>query len=1054
MNVGNNRILTRAVRTALLSGSTLAGLMTHASLAQAQAAPAAKDQPETAPPVTEVVVTGSRISAPNLEAISPITAVTAQEIKDTGVTRVEDLLNSLPQVVADQNSGISMGTTGVANINLRGLGTARTLVLINGRRVIGGDPTGGGADNTTNLSAASAADINQIPVALIERVDVLTGGASSTYGADAVAGVVNFIMNTHFDGFRIDANVGIYNHNNHQDWLTPVFEAAGFKPVTGTNWDGAQKDLTLILGNSFADGAGHFTGYLGYRRANQVAASHRDHSACGLSASGTTMFSCAGSSNSAPSVITTADLKGKSQICDPAFGCTTGAAGDIVKQYNHFNFANYFYLQRNDERYTAGFFGNLKLNEHAEAYTEFMFMDDQTRGDFGPAGMFSGSGRAVTPAGFPGAGQANGAWTVNCGTEGYGGTGPNGMNPYLTQSAYNTLCTPGNLYAQYANPLTGHTLPNGDIQLVMARRNVEGGPRMDTYTHTTWRGVFGFRGEITSDWTYDTSLTYSGVRLTDFHNNDTSSRLMQDALLAVKDPVTGQVVCRSGASGCIPWNIFNPAGPSAVLATPYFSVPGLLQGSGTEQIWTTFVDGDLTHAGVKLPTADDGLKLVLGTEYRQERINFSPDAELIQGDLAGIGSPILGYDSGFHVWEGFTEVRLPLVRNMTGFQVLDLEGGYRYSSYTSGFNTDTYKIGLTWAPIKDLRFRGSYNQAVRAPNAAELGKPTYVALDGSTDLCAGKPTFSAAQCAQTGLLTSQFPAAKSPAAQYNGQIGGNPNLQPETGKTTAVGLVFTPTFLPAFSATVDYSDIKITNVISSYGSSFIQAQCIATGSPFWCSSTPPAYQPGIHRNAVGSLWSNPEGYVIDPLINVNGLRNKSVDLGLSYRQSIGKVGQLRARFDGTYLLNLITTITSPTGTATFDCTGHYGNSCTPVTPKVRFRLPVDWDTPVQGLGFGATWRYFGPATNTFVTQGNPDYGAVPLPIGDPRIPSFSYIDLRASYVFGKATLRVGCNNVADKDPGRITLNTAGNLVQAGANTWPGVYDVAGRYLYANLTVDF
>ena len=179
MSTGNNRLLRQAVRAAVLySGTVAAALGTHTSVAQTPSA-STNDQPETAPPVAEVVVTGSRITSPNIEAISPITAVTAQEIRDTGVTRVEDLLNSLPQVTADQNSGLSMGTTGVANVNLRGLGPSRTLVLINGRRVIGGDPAGGGA-SIVNLAGASAADINQIPVALVERVDVLTGGASST----------------------------------------------------------------------------------------------------------------------------------------------------------------------------------------------------------------------------------------------------------------------------------------------------------------------------------------------------------------------------------------------------------------------------------------------------------------------------------------------------------------------------------------------------------------------------------------------------------------------------------------------------------------------------------------------------------------------------------------------------------------------------------------------------------------------------------------------------------------------------------------------------------
>src|SRR5262249_46319040 len=156
---------------------------------------------------------------------------------------------------------------------------------------------------------------------------------------------------------------------------------------------------------------------------------------------------------------------------------------------------------------------------------------------------------------------------------------------------------------------------------------------------------------------------------------------------------------------------------------------------------------DFTHAGVKLPTAKDGLKLVLGTEYRRETAQFRPDEEFITADLAGIGSPVLGYDAGFHVWEGFTEFRLPLASDKPGFKALDLEGGYRYSSYTSGFDTNTWKIGLTWAPISDIRFRGSYNKAVRAPNVAELFKPTYVGLDGGTDLCATSNLYTTAQCA-------------------------------------------------------------------------------------------------------------------------------------------------------------------------------------------------------------------------------------------------------------------------------------------------------------------
>ena len=1046
MTTGNNHLLRQAVRAAFFySGTVAAALATHTSAAQTASTPAA-DQPETTPAMSEVVVTGSRISTPALASVSPITAVSSQEIRDSGVTRIEDLLNSLPQVVADQGSGLSMASTGVANVNLRGLGVQRTLVLVNGRRLMGGDPAAG-APSTTTLGYASAADINQIPVALVDRVDVLTGGASSTYGADAVAGVVNFIMNDHFQGVRIDATAGIYNHNNHNTWINPLLEQAGFPTVTGTNWDGATKDITLIVGQNFADGAGNFEGYLGYRRASPITADHRDHSACVLNnnfnlSSGASFgpYTCAGSSNSAPAVFYNQQTFASRQICDPALGCTTGGSGDVVHKYTLFNYAAAHYLQRIDERYTAGFFGHLKFNDHAEVYTEFMFMDDATRGNYAPAGIFLGSGFATsgTPA------LRDGNWYTNCGVGAYGNSG---MNPYLTQGVFNAICTPGSPYTA----VNAGTVPvPGDVQLLLGRRNVEGGPREDEYVHTTFRGVAGVRGEITQDWTYDASLTFGQTRDTDYHNNDVSSSRAQDALLAV--PGAGGVpVCRSGNTGCVPWNIWNPAIPISQAALNYISVPGLLQGVSDEQIFTAFVSGDLTKS-IKLPTADEGLKLVVGTEYRQESDTFRPDQEFISADLSGIGSPVIGFNAGYHVWEGFTELRMPLASSLPGFKSLDFEAGYRYSSYTIGFNTDTYKLGLTWSPIDDVRFRGSYNRAVRVPNIAELYKPIYVGLDTGSDLCAGT-AHTAAECALTNYgMPIAVPTPASPAGQYNGLLGGNPKLKPEVGTTTNVGIVLTPRFLPGFSATVDYADIKITDVITTYGPNLIQTNCILSGSAtsYFCEL--------VHRDSNGTLWASPQGHTVDPLLNISGLENKSVDVGMAYLWNMGRGGRLRSRLDGTYMLNLITTPGG--GVKPYDCAGFYGPSCTPFTPKWRHRFSMDWDTPVAGLAAGATWRFFGSGTNTLINPNSPDYvGAATVakagPPPDGRIPTISYLDLRASYAWNRVTLRVGCNNVLDKDPPTIdTQNTGGNSTYAESNTFPTVYDVAGRYLFVNLTVDF
>jgi iron complex outermembrane recepter protein len=1038
MTTGNNRVLRQAVRAALLCGGTFAGaLAPHTSIAQTPPA-STNDQADTTAPVTEVVITGSRIASPSLQSVSPVTAVSSEEIKDQGITRVEDLLNSLPQVVSDQGSGLSMGSNGTATVNLRGLGIQRTLVLINGRRLMGGDPAAG-APSTTALSGASAGDINQIPVALVDRVDVLTGGAASTYGADAVAGVVNFVMNDHFEGVRIDVNAGIFNHDNHEGWMDPLLQQSGSPVPTGSNWDGANKDLTLVMGHSFADGAGNFEGYLGYRRTSPITANTRDHSACVLNnhlnlSSGASFgpYVCDGSVNSAPSVIFNQVNFAPSQV---------GAAGNLVPFYQSYNYASTHYLQRIDERYTAGFFGHLKFNDHAEAYTEFMLMDDNTRGNYAPAGIFLGSGFATS--GSPA--LRDGDYYVNCGVGGYGNAG---MNPYLTPSEFSDICTPGSPYTS----VNGATVPvPGDVQLLIARRNVEGGPREDTYVHNTLRGVFGVRGEITADWTYDSSVTYGQTRSSDYHNNDTSSALMQNALLAVKGP-NGVPVCRGGQVGCVPWNVFNPAIPVTQAELNYFSVPAELAAYGTEDIWTTFVSGDLTHAGVALPTANEGLKVVFGTEYRREADTRQPDNEYLTGDLGNV--KVEGFDAGYHVWEAFTEERMPLASNLPGIKSLDLEAGYRYSSYSSGFDTNTFKLGLTWSPISDVRVRGSYNRAVRVPNVAELYDPAVVELDAGTDLCAAGPYIhNAAACALTNYgKPITVPTPGSPAGQYNGFLGGNPNLKPEVGKTTDVGIVLTPTILPGFSATIDYADIKITDVITSYGPNLIQQNCVLSGSAtsYFCQL--------IHRDTNGTLWASPQGYTIDPLLNIAGLENKSVDVGVADRWDLGQLGRLRSRLDGTYLLHLITTPGG--GVAPFDCAGYYGPSCTPITPKWRHRFSMDWDTPLAGLSGGATWRFFGSGTNSLLNPNSPDYvGAATIakngPPPDARIPTISYLDLHASYTWNSITLRLGCNNVLDKDPPFVdTVNSGGNSVYAESNTFPSVYDVGGRYLFANLTVDF
>src|SRR5262245_66614830 len=265
----------QAVRLALLASATPAVLTSPAF---------AKDQ-DAADSMDEVVVTGSRIVSPNLQSISPVTAIGAEELNIAGKTRIEDVLNQLPQAFASQGSNISNASDGTASVDLRGLGVNRTLVLVNGKRLMPGDPDGG-----------SAADLNQIPLSLVKRVDVLTGGASSVYGADAVAGVVNFVMDTDFEGVRFDYNYSFYNHSNDQHTIQDVVNASGYDLPSGTTNAGYAKDFSIAFGIGGAEGRGHATFYATYREVDPVLQSRFDYSACtvNLAAQGQN-FTCGGS---------------------------------------------------------------------------------------------------------------------------------------------------------------------------------------------------------------------------------------------------------------------------------------------------------------------------------------------------------------------------------------------------------------------------------------------------------------------------------------------------------------------------------------------------------------------------------------------------------------------------------------------------------------------------------------------------------------------------------------------------------------------------------------
>ena len=262
--------------------------------------------------------------------------------------------------------------------------------------------------------------------------------------------------------------------------------------------------------------------------------------------------------------------------------------------------------------------------------------------------------------------------------------------------------------------------------------------------------------------------------------------------------------------------------------TAFLSVPLIVVGNTTEYVANGSVTGDLGKYGVKLPSADQGLQMNVGAEWREETTNYLPDFLDQQGSAAGSGGAVSPINGGFTVREAFTEVRLPLASHVAGADDLAFEGGYRYSKYSLGFNTNTYKLGLEWAPVRDARFRGSFQRAVRAPNIGELFTPQAVGLDGAHDPCAALANATTcqgttpAQCALTGVTPAQYGhIVPNAALQYNGLFGGNPNLKPEVADTYTVGLVLQPRMVPNLTLSFDYFDIKIKNVIGAVGGNTI-----------------------------------------------------------------------------------------------------------------------------------------------------------------------------------------------------------------------------------------
>jgi outer membrane receptor protein involved in Fe transport len=959
----------------------------------------AQNAADSATELEEVTVTGSRIKRLNLESASPVTVMDVAEIKYQGTTSIETALNRLPQFTADSNENGSNGSDGTARVNLRDLGSNRVLVLVDGQRML---PT-------------ETADVNFIPSALLERVDIVSGGASAVYGSDAVAGVVNFIMKKDLQGVRIDAQYGVAQHENKNRYMQSVIQTAGFDRPPGSLWDGARTDINIAIGTNTPDGNGNATFYLGYRELDPVTQDSRDYSACGLNLTGTdnSEFVCGGSSNnpwgkfvmlSGPNLNNAYNnTKDGQKTWDPLTG-STGATGTSYL----YNYAPTNYIQRSDKRVTAGAFAHYDFNDQVNIYGSLMFMDDHTFSQAAPSAYFQGN-----------------LYPINC------------DNPLMSTQQATLMCGAAAGTNTSINTFIGY------------RFGGEGGPRRDDLRHTDYRANLGSRGEFGKAWSYDVSFLYSQMVLDESYKNDLD--LVKGARgLQVVD-VGGVPTCKSVIDGtdpnCVPVDVFRAEGISSE-AYGYIFTPTFTHGVQKESVMNATLNGDLGEYGIKSPLATDALAVAFGVEHRTEDLSFEADAVAQQkGTKENAGD--------FKVDEAYIEADFPIVADKPGIHSLSVNTGYRYSDYSvtggTGFKANTYKFELQYAPVASLKFRGSYNRAVRAPNISELFAPQQLGNVAGQDPCSGADpaatygvTFD--DCARSGVTQAQWNShiQECPADTCVTLGGGNLELRPEEARTYTFGLVVQPEALTGFSFSADYFDIYVDKYIGAVDAPTVINQCIQSANDFFCNL--------FHRDPVSGILYGTNGYIIANNQNTGHLKTTGADFTSNYHLSLGgdrAWGSIDFGLVGTWLKSR--EVEQLPGLGTYDCKGLYGPTCGQPTPSWRHNLRATW-SPSSGNGsVSLNWRYFGStglSANTDNQFLHGDYVAI-----NKKISSYTYFDLASSWKLGEHTeVRAGVNNLLDKSPPIIA---AGLLSSFGnGNTYPGVYDPMGRTLFAGMTFSF
>ena len=1033
-------------------------------------ADARRTQGETRPRGESIVVTGTRINRPTLTSTVPVTSVGLQDLSQGNVS-LGDKLAELPQIRAtftQANSTRFIGTAGINALDLRGLGTQRTLVLVNGRRVITATP------------GINRPDVNTIPIDLIERTDIVTGGNSAIYGSDAVAGVVNFVLKRNFEGLRVSGQYGVSSRNDR---------ASGY--------------VAVVAGKSFFDGRANVAVAAEFARQQTLYFTDRDEQTGAFS--GRHQFNATENTganvNPSAGPLHGAEPSTGNGIPDATFltgvlnnnisegglftaSCpTVAAAGESAAAFAARRAIACSGLANPGSSNTLNQFGNT-----------FVFMPDGTLirnpcitdlRPFGSSNCVGGLGSSLRLSGMLEPGLTRKAVNLLAHYDVSDAFSPFIEAKFVRVDANqegqptffnNTFSINNPFLSAQAKAQLQAILAPGATTFSAQRFNIDFAGRGEVHKRDNYQVVGGVTGTFNDDWKYEVSVNYGGL----YTYYQTKGNILRsryaNAINAVRN-ASGQIVCGINADAsttnddpaCVPINLFGNGAPSQE-ALNYILYTSSRKQRANLYDGIAYVSGDTSQL---FSLWGGPISFVLGGEYRKETAFAAYDPTTSSTACGTAGCTFLNVIPDFRppdlkVAEGFGEISIPILKDVRFAQELSLDAAARYSHYNVGKTGGVWawNVNGVYAPIRDLRFRAGFARSVRAPTQSDLFSPaTQTFINGLVDPCGQQninngpivngASVRIANCLAAGVPTTQTfngttePFSNRPASGISANNQGNVGLREERGTSLTVGSVFQPRFIPGLSLTVDYYSIKVRNVISALAGQTIINLCYdsTTGinNPF-CAvvfrnpNGTFAGQSDVNHGG-GTVSLTPTGpSVLITSFNFARLVTTGIDFDMAYRHRFngGLALTLRGIVNNTFKKNQYADINDPT------FRDRLLNELGDPAWQGQFSANLEFSK----FNFGYRMRYIGKQTIAvnYETQ-HPLQGRPPTnPDALPRIwyPALAIHDLRLDVnPTKKYRLYFGVDNVLDQLPPLDLLGTESGTVVSPV----------GRFFYAGVTLN-